>query len=85
MTSIRYETSFFEFGLPATLYNDKDLRLGAWVRIGPIVLGSDNIAPIFIEQNQLSGADIYFAIRINDLTMDFKSKQKNSTKERCYW
>lgn len=85
VTSIRYETPFFEFGLPATLYNDKDLRLGVWVRIGPIVLGSDNIAPIFIEQNQLSGADIYFAIRINDLTMDFKARQKNSTKERCYW
>ncbi len=85
VTSIRYETRFLEFGLPATLYNDKDLRLGAWVRIGPVVIGSDNFAPIFIEQNQLSGADIYFALRINDLSLDFKSKQKNSTKERCYW
>jgi hypothetical protein len=85
VTSIRYETRFFEIGLPATLYNDKDLRLGAWIRVGPIIIGSDNFAPIFIEQNQLSGADIYFAVRINDLTTDFKSKQKNSTKERCYW
>lgn len=85
VTSIRYETRFLEFGLPATLYNDKDLRLGAWIRIGPVVIGSDNFAPIFIEQNQLSGADIYFALRINDLSLDFKSKQKNSTKERCYW
>ena len=85
VASIRYETRFFELGLPATLYNDKDLRLGAWLRIGPLIIGSDNFAPIFIEQNQLSGADIYFAIRINDLTTDFKSKQKISTKERCYW
>ncbi len=85
VTSIRYETRFLEFGLPATLYNDKDLRLGAWIRIGPVVIGSDNFAPIFIEQNQLSGADIYFTLRINDLSLDFKSKQKNSTKERCYW
>ena len=85
VTSIRYETRFFELGLPFTLYNDNDLRLGLWVRIGPIIIGSDNFAPIFIEQNQLSGADIYFAIRINNLNTNLKNNKNRSQKERCYW
>lgn len=85
VSSIRYETRFFEVGLPVTLYNDRDLRAGAWIRVGPLVVGSDNIAPWFIEQNQLSGADIYFALRINNWNTSLKDLFKNDQVEQCYW
>lgn len=85
VTSLRYETRFLEVGVPLTLYNDRDLRAGAWVRIGPLVIGSDNLAPWFIKQDQLSGADIYFALRINNWNTSLKNMFKNDRVEQCYW
>ncbi|WP_417602356.1 DUF5723 family protein [Owenweeksia hongkongensis] len=85
VTSIRYETRFIEVGLPITLYNDRNLRAGAWIRLGPLVVGSDNLAPWFMEQNQLSGADIYFALRINNWNSSLKNMFSNDRVEQCYW
>ena len=85
VTSIRYETRFLEVGIPLTLYNDRDLRAGAWLRIGPLVVGSDNIAPWFVEQNQLSGTDFYFALRINNWNTSLKNMFRNDRVEQCYW
>ena len=85
VTSLRYETRFLELGVPLTLYNDRDLRAGAWVRIGPLVIGSDNIAPWFIKQNQLSGADFYFTLRINSWGGSLKGIFKKGGVEECYW
>lgn len=85
VTSLRYETRFLEVGVPLTLYNDRDLRAGAWVRIGPLVIGSDNLAPWFIKQDQLSGADVYFALRINNWNTSLKNMFRNDRVEQCYW
>lgn len=85
VTSLRYETRFLEFGVPLTLYNDRDLSAGAWLRVGLLVVGSDNLAPWFIKQNQLSGADIYFALRINNWSGSLKGLFKNKGAESCYW
>lgn len=85
VTSLRYETRFIGFGVPLTLYNDRDLRAGAWVRIGPLVIGSDNLAPWFIKQDQLSGADVYFALRINNWNTSLKNMFRNDRVEQCYW
>lgn len=85
VTSLRYETPFFEVGSPLTLYNDQDLRAGFWFRIGFITVGSDNFLPLFVEQRQLSGADIYFALRINNLSQNLFKRQKPSQKEQCFW
>lgn len=62
--SARYENEWFEIGLPAVLYNDRHLRMGTWIRLGPFTVGSDHIASIFFDRKQFAGTDFYFAFRI---------------------
>ena len=61
MLAPRFEKRWFAAGLPVTLYNMEQLRVGAFVRLGPVVIGSDNF-PAFLLPGRLSGGDFYFAI-----------------------
>ena len=81
----RFETKWFEYGLPIVLYNDSQLRLGSWIRIGPLVIGSDHIGTWFVKQAQLTGADVYFAVRLNEFTFSSKNNNKRHDPEDCYW
>jgi Family of unknown function (DUF5723) len=60
----RLEHKWFEVGMPVSLLEYSKLRLGTFLRIGPILLGSDNILPLFVEQKKLYGYHFYFAFRI---------------------
>jgi len=84
--SVRYETNFFELGIPAILYDDRNLRFGLWFRFGPLTIGSDHISTLFVPQKQLSGSDVYFALRITDLNFRANAKkQSRNTPDQCYW
>jgi len=61
MVAPRFEKRWFSAGLPVTLYNWKFLRVGAFVRLGPLVLGSDHF-PAFFLPGRLHGGDFYFAL-----------------------
>jgi hypothetical protein len=84
----RYETRWFAAGLPITLYNLEALRIGAFARIGPLVIGSDNLSAYFI-RGRLSGGDFYFALHWpfkgggNGRSIDFFSGKKGK-EPRCY-
>lgn len=64
MTSLRYERKGFELGANLSVYNDIHPRVGAWIRLGPLTMGSDNITSIFLNQPRLTGTDLYFALRM---------------------
>jgi hypothetical protein len=83
-TSIRYETPFLEIGLPLVLYQNNDFRPGAWVRVGPVTIGSDHVGSLFFKQKQLSGSDIYFAIKLNNFNLKSRDKNRNNP-EDCFW
>ncbi len=59
----RLEMRWVEAGLPIVLYNDKDLRVGASLRLGPLTLGTDDFGSIFVP-GKLSGTDFYVALRV---------------------
>lgn len=80
MTSLRFENQTYEVGANFTLFNDIDPRMGAWIRMGPFTIGSDNIGSIFIKQTQLTGTDIYFAFKINRYK---KKYRENDPLENC--
>jgi hypothetical protein len=58
----RIETKLFEVSLPMGLMNDyKNGRMGIFVRVGPVFVGSDNIIGQ-LKSNNIYGADFYFGI-----------------------
>ncbi len=87
--SARYETKWFEFGVPVVLYDDKHLRVGTFVRLWMLTVGSDHINSIFLKQRYLAGSDIYFALRINSLSNPFTKRARGRkglrNTEDCYF
>ncbi|HRZ77662.1 MAG TPA: DUF5723 family protein, partial [Bacteroidales bacterium] len=60
----RFESRFFEAGLPMSLYDFTRLHAGLYFRIGWLTLGSDDLGLLFSPRNFDSGG-LYAGIRIN--------------------
>ncbi len=70
----RIETKLFEVSMPIGLMNDYTAgRIGFFLRVGPVFIGSDNIIGQ-IRSNNIYGADLYFGISTGITT----SKEKKS-------
>lgn len=77
----RLETKLIEVALPIGLMNDyRNGRLGFYLRIGPVFVGSDNIIGQ-IKSNNIYGADIYFGISTGITTKKQKEKEETEIKE----
>lgn len=58
----RIETKIFEVSIPIGLMNDYTAgRIGFYLRVGPVFVGSDNIIGQ-LRSNNIYGADLYFGI-----------------------
>jgi hypothetical protein len=62
MAAARFEKRWFAAGVPVSLYNMDQLRLGLFLRVGPLTLGTDHF-PAFIIPGRLSGGDFYCSLR----------------------
>lgn len=72
----RLETKLFEVSIPIGLMNDyRNGRVGFYLRVGPIFVGSDNIIGQ-IRSNNIYGADIYFGISTGITTKKDKEKEE---------
>jgi hypothetical protein len=74
----RFEHKWWEAGLPINVLEYSKLRMGAFARIGFLTIGSDNILPIFFKQDQLTGYNVYFALRI--FPFSFKNRDNDCIK-----
>lgn len=84
----RVESKWFEFGLPLVLYNDIEPRIGMWVRLAYLTIGSDNFNSLVFKQERLHGADIYFALNVLGFDREKKgkkSKAKSNSSYGCYY
>ncbi|MDA0943374.1 MAG: DUF5723 family protein [Bacteroidetes bacterium] len=62
----RHQSERFEYGFPVSLTNQyQNLQVGAYVRIGPLTLGSDNLVGYKNWQTgkTMGGANFYFGVR----------------------
>ncbi|MFM1898975.1 MAG: hypothetical protein RL577_1215 [Bacteroidota bacterium] len=62
----RHQSERLEYGFPLSLTNQyRNLQLGAYVRIGPLTLGSDNLVGYKNWQSgkTMGGANFYFGVR----------------------
>ena len=60
----RFEHRWFEASLPISFYNYGHLRVGLAARLGPLILGVDNLAGYFGEVEELSGGDLYLGLKV---------------------
>lgn len=71
----RIETKYVEFSIPIGLMNDyRSGRIGCYLRVGPIFIGSDNLIGQ-LKSNNIYGADLYFGISTGITTK--KDKQND--------
>lgn len=62
----RWQTEKAELGIPVTLASDYNkLNLGIYGRLGPLIIGTDNLAGLgqFLNNDHFTGASFYFGFR----------------------
>jgi hypothetical protein len=67
--SVRYESRWFEFGFPLSLYNFEKPRLGLFGRIYFFSFGTEKLGGLF-GFNDFTGLDLYFSFKYNILKGD---------------
>lgn len=60
----RYETDWFEFGVPIGLYEYRMPRIGVFARIGYFTIGTDRLGTLF-GISDMDGMDIYASLKFN--------------------
>ena len=58
----RFEHKWFDFGLPFSVNTEKQIQLGAYMRLGVLVIGTNNWLPLL--NDQVYGANVYAALKI---------------------
>ncbi|MEL6846589.1 MAG: DUF5723 family protein, partial [Bacteroidota bacterium] len=69
----RFESQWFGVSAPLVWYDDRDLRMGLALRMGPLTVGSDNLSG-FVRQDEFSGGDVYAALRVTPFNVDINRR-----------
>jgi len=69
IVSLRYESRWFEFGVPLSLYDFQKPRLGVFARIYFISFGTEKLGGFF-GYSDFTGLDFYFSVKYNILKGD---------------
>ncbi len=70
----------FGYGISTTLSEYKNLQFGGYVRLGPLILGSENVLPLLFKQKQLHAANIYLAIKFYPF---WDNEMKRHRRQKC--
>ncbi|WP_313374068.1 hypothetical protein [Chishuiella sp.] len=79
-TSYSIQNNAIGFGPSLSLYNYEKVTVGSYLRLGPLVMGSDNILPLFIKHNKLNASSIYFALKFYPF---WDNEEKRRSREDC--
>ncbi len=52
------------YGTSVSLYEYQSLQFGGYLRIGPLILGSENFFPLIFRQKKLHSGDFYIALKL---------------------
>ena len=67
----RFQKEWIGISGGITSYEYKDLYLGGSLRIGPLIIGSDNFIPVIVRQKEATQADLYIGLKINKFWQNF--------------
>jgi len=69
------------YGASASLYEYRAFHVGGYLRIGPLLLGSQNVLPLFMNQKKLHPADFYVALKLYPF---WDTEFKRHRRANCY-
>lgn len=69
------------FGTSMFLYEYRNLQFGGYLRIGPLILGSENAFPLLFKHKKLHAADFYVALKLYPF---WDNAFKRHRREKCY-
>ena len=72
----RFESEYFDFALPVSLYDYKFVHIGASFRFAYLTIGTENIAN-YLGLGEMNGIDIYVALKFN-LTKSSKIDRRDA-------
>ncbi|MFN8715039.1 MAG: DUF5723 family protein [Bacteroidota bacterium] len=82
----RWDHKWFGVWVPLSYDQHRNFMVGSGVRIGPLILGTNNIAPYFIrKQNKdkvLYGADLYMALKIPIMYKQVRDRDKDKVSDK---
>ncbi len=82
----RWDWKWFGVMLPFSYNQYKNFGVGACVRLGPLILGTSNIAPYLSKKKTIYGADFYLQAKIPIFYKEPKDKDKDKVsnkKDHC--
>ena len=69
------------YGGSVSLYEYRQVQFGGYFRIGPLILGSENLFPLIFKQKKLHSGDFYVAIKLYPF---WDNEMKRHRRENCY-
>ncbi|MFT5168245.1 MAG: hypothetical protein ACI8P3_003486 [Saprospiraceae bacterium] len=82
----RFEHRWLSAAIPVSLYNYNKLRVGAAIRLAFLTIGTENLTS-FVGSANVTGSDIYFAIKVNPFKVGFNrggGSSKKGKNVKCY-
>lgn len=82
----RWDYKWFGVMMPFSYNQYKNFATGACVRLGPLVMGTSNLAPYFSKKKTVYGADFYLQVKIPIFYKEPKDKDKDKVsnkKDHC--
>lgn len=68
------------YGGSISAYDYKNVQLGGFLRWGPLLIGSENILPIFFNHKKLHGMDFYIGLKLYPM---WDNEMKRRSREEC--
>jgi len=68
------------YGGSISTYEYKNVQVGGFLRWGPLLIGSENILPIFFNHKKLHGMDFYIGLKLYPM---WDNEMKRRSREEC--
>jgi len=84
----RWQSEQLEYGFPITVANDyTDLHMGVYGRIGPVIIGTDNLVGLgqYVQNESYSGGSFYFGVRSKIGGCDKRTKRYSYLQKETFY
>lgn len=68
------------YGASISTYEYKNIQMGGFLRLGPLLIGSENILPLFFRHKKLHALDFYIGLKLYPL---WDNEMKRRSREEC--